>query len=165
MCRLRTGLSASEDHQIDLATDGQDFHQQLPVHSLPFYSTCKALKSPGSCITSPFASLRLSGFMLPSPIVSSGSILALWFTTDFAVSAQGFKAVYEVCHAQFSFWFSRVSLPLKSVGPSLQSEPHCIGHGCQCWLPVDRWSIETKIISWMEEELLLKKNTRQPAMI
>lgn len=33
--------------------------------------------------------------MLPSPIVSSGSILALWFTTDFAVSAQGFKAVYE----------------------------------------------------------------------
>lgn len=39
--------------------------------------------------------LRLSGFMLPSPIVSSGSILALWFTTDFAVSAQGFKAVYE----------------------------------------------------------------------
>uniref|UniRef100_A0A671PZU1 CUB and sushi domain-containing protein 1-like n=1 Tax=Sinocyclocheilus anshuiensis TaxID=1608454 RepID=A0A671PZU1_9TELE len=39
---------------------------------------------------------RLSGFMLPSPIVSSGSILALWFTTDFAVSAQGFKAIYEV---------------------------------------------------------------------
>lgn len=38
---------------------------------------------------------RLSGFMLPSPVVSSGSILALWFTTDFAVSAQGFKAVYE----------------------------------------------------------------------
>ncbi|XP_077568652.1 CUB and sushi domain-containing protein 1-like isoform X2 [Stigmatopora nigra] len=40
--------------------------------------------------------LRLSGFMIPSPIVSTGSILALWFTTDFAVSAQGFKAVYEV---------------------------------------------------------------------
>ncbi|XP_049337518.1 CUB and sushi domain-containing protein 1 isoform X2 [Astyanax mexicanus] len=40
--------------------------------------------------------MRLSGFMLPSPIVSSGSILALWFTTDFAVSAQGFKAIYEV---------------------------------------------------------------------
>lgn len=42
-----------------------------------------------------FLFFRLSGFMLPSPIVSSGSILALWFTTDFAVSAQGFKAVYE----------------------------------------------------------------------
>ncbi|XP_035256647.1 CUB and sushi domain-containing protein 1a isoform X1 [Anguilla anguilla] len=40
--------------------------------------------------------MRLSGFMLPSPIVSTGSILALWFTTDFAVSAQGFKAIYEV---------------------------------------------------------------------
>lgn len=40
-------------------------------------------------------SSRLSGFMLPSPIVSTGSIMALWFTTDFAVSAQGFKAIYE----------------------------------------------------------------------
>ncbi|XP_039595033.1 CUB and sushi domain-containing protein 1-like [Polypterus senegalus] len=40
--------------------------------------------------------LRLSGFLLPPPIISTGSILALWFTTDFAVSAQGFKAVYEV---------------------------------------------------------------------
>ncbi|XP_078301352.1 CUB and sushi domain-containing protein 1 isoform X1 [Panthera onca] len=40
--------------------------------------------------------VRLSGFQLPSSIVSTGSILALWFTTDFAVSAQGFKALYEV---------------------------------------------------------------------
>ncbi|XP_072912857.1 CUB and sushi domain-containing protein 1-like [Hemitrygon akajei] len=40
--------------------------------------------------------MRVTGFQLPSPIVSSGSILTLWFTTDFAVSAQGFKAVYEV---------------------------------------------------------------------
>ncbi|KAG5194306.1 hypothetical protein JEQ12_013103 [Ovis aries] len=39
--------------------------------------------------------LWLSGFQLPSSIVSSGSILTLWFTTDFAVSAQGFKALYE----------------------------------------------------------------------
>ncbi|XP_067884582.1 CUB and sushi domain-containing protein 1a [Heterodontus francisci] len=39
---------------------------------------------------------RVTGFQLPSPIVSTGSILTLWFTTDFAVSAQGFKAVYEV---------------------------------------------------------------------
>ncbi|TKS70022.1 CUB and sushi domain-containing protein 1 [Collichthys lucidus] len=45
---------------------------------------------------------RLSGFMLPSPIVSSGSILALWFTTDFAVSAQGFKAVYEDPYCKFT---------------------------------------------------------------
>ncbi|XP_073482747.1 CUB and sushi domain-containing protein 1 [Aquarana catesbeiana] len=40
--------------------------------------------------------VRLSGFQLPSSIVSTGSILTLWFTTDFAVSAQGFRAVYEV---------------------------------------------------------------------
>nr|XP_017819080.3 CUB and sushi domain-containing protein 1 isoform X2 [Callithrix jacchus] len=40
--------------------------------------------------------VRLSGFELPSSIVSTGSILTLWFTTDFAVSAQGFKALYEV---------------------------------------------------------------------
>ncbi|XP_073075332.1 CUB and sushi domain-containing protein 1 isoform X4 [Manis javanica] len=40
--------------------------------------------------------VRLSGFQLPSPIVSAGSILTLWLTTDFAVSAQGFKALYEV---------------------------------------------------------------------
>ncbi|KAM4857659.1 CUB and sushi domain-containing protein 1-like [Urocitellus parryii] len=39
--------------------------------------------------------LPLSGFQLPSSIVSSGSVLTLWFTTDFAVSAQGFKALYE----------------------------------------------------------------------
>ncbi|GAB1293021.1 CUB and sushi domain-containing protein 1 [Apodemus speciosus] len=38
----------------------------------------------------------LSGFQLPSSIVSTGSLLTLWFTTDFAVSAQGFKAMYEV---------------------------------------------------------------------
>ncbi|XP_036084876.1 CUB and sushi domain-containing protein 1 isoform X1 [Rousettus aegyptiacus] len=40
--------------------------------------------------------VRLSGFRLPSSVVSTGSVLTLWFTTDFAVSAQGFKALYEV---------------------------------------------------------------------
>ncbi|XP_040823013.1 CUB and sushi domain-containing protein 1 [Ochotona curzoniae] len=40
--------------------------------------------------------VRLSGFQLPSSMVSTGSILTLWFTTDFAVSAQGFRALYEV---------------------------------------------------------------------
>ncbi|XP_023376204.1 CUB and sushi domain-containing protein 1-like [Pteropus vampyrus] len=40
--------------------------------------------------------VRLSGFQLPSSVVSTGSVLTLWFTTDFAVSAQGFKALYEV---------------------------------------------------------------------
>lgn len=44
-----------------------------------------------SCFLEP----RLSGFRLPSSVVSTGSVLTLWFTTDFAVSAQGFKALYE----------------------------------------------------------------------
>lgn len=40
-------------------------------------------------------SLRLTGFQLPSPIVSTGSRLTLWLLSDYAVSGQGFKAVYE----------------------------------------------------------------------
>lgn len=55
---------------------------------------------------------RLSGFMLPSPIVSSGSILALWFTTDFAVSAQGFKAIYEG-RTHFFFYHTILKWPLR----------------------------------------------------
>lgn len=39
--------------------------------------------------------LRLTGFQLPSPIVSTGSRLTLWLLSDYAVSGQGFKAVYE----------------------------------------------------------------------
>lgn len=47
------------------------------------------------CLFSLSPKSRLSGFQLPSSIVSTGSLLTLWFTTDFAVSAQGFKAMYE----------------------------------------------------------------------
>lgn len=39
--------------------------------------------------------LRLTGFQLPPPIVSTGSRLTLWLLSDYAVSGQGFKAVYE----------------------------------------------------------------------
>ncbi|XP_072403925.1 CUB and sushi domain-containing protein 2-like [Chiloscyllium punctatum] len=39
---------------------------------------------------------RLTGFQLPPPIVSSSSVLTLWLLSDYAVSAQGFRAVYEV---------------------------------------------------------------------
>ncbi|KAI4818315.1 hypothetical protein KUCAC02_011659, partial [Chaenocephalus aceratus] len=39
--------------------------------------------------------LQLSGFQLPSPIVSTGSRITLWLLSDYAVSGQGFKAVYE----------------------------------------------------------------------
>lgn len=39
--------------------------------------------------------LRLTGFQLPSPIVSTGSRLTLWLLSDYAVSGQGFKVNYE----------------------------------------------------------------------
>uniref|UniRef100_A0AAY4DRL0 CUB and Sushi multiple domains 2 n=1 Tax=Denticeps clupeoides TaxID=299321 RepID=A0AAY4DRL0_9TELE len=45
--------------------------------------------SPGNLRT------RLTGFQVPSPIVSTGSRLTLWLLSDYAVSGQGFKAVYE----------------------------------------------------------------------
>lgn len=38
---------------------------------------------------------RLTGFQLPSPIVSTGSMLTLWLLSDYAVSGQGFKVNYE----------------------------------------------------------------------
>ncbi|XP_053254903.1 CUB and sushi domain-containing protein 2 isoform X3 [Podarcis raffonei] len=39
---------------------------------------------------------RLTGFQLPPPIVSTGVVLSLWLVSDYAVSAQGFQANYEV---------------------------------------------------------------------
>lgn len=39
--------------------------------------------------------LRLTGFQLPSPIVSTASRLTLWLLSDYAVSGQGFKVTYE----------------------------------------------------------------------
>ncbi|XP_067863040.1 CUB and sushi domain-containing protein 2 [Heptranchias perlo] len=39
---------------------------------------------------------RLTGFQLPPPVVSSSSVLTLWLLSDYAVSAQGFRAIYEV---------------------------------------------------------------------
>uniref|UniRef100_A0A8C6LFC0 CUB and Sushi multiple domains 1 n=1 Tax=Nothobranchius furzeri TaxID=105023 RepID=A0A8C6LFC0_NOTFU len=38
---------------------------------------------------------RLTGFSIPAPVTSSGSIFSLRLTSDFAVSAHGFKAAYE----------------------------------------------------------------------
>uniref|UniRef100_A0A8C1ULV9 CUB and Sushi multiple domains 2 n=1 Tax=Cyprinus carpio TaxID=7962 RepID=A0A8C1ULV9_CYPCA len=37
---------------------------------------------------------RLTGFQLPAPIVSTGPRLTLWLLSDYAVSGQGFKAVF-----------------------------------------------------------------------
>lgn len=101
-----------------LSSDGFSnalFQEMLQPHQHPYFprpcisqqKTCLAACQ--RCIFWNISVLffRLSGFMLPSPVVSSGSILALWFTTDFAVSAQGFKAVYEgktVCEGAYDVW-------------------------------------------------------------
>ncbi|CAG12909.1 unnamed protein product, partial [Tetraodon nigroviridis] len=38
---------------------------------------------------------KLTGFTIPPPVTSSGSVFSLRLTSDFAVSAHGFKVVYE----------------------------------------------------------------------
>ncbi|ETE71860.1 CUB and sushi domain-containing protein 1, partial [Ophiophagus hannah] len=75
-------------------------------HSVPL-NTAQKLYSVDIITPKPFTCLwkdpsfgMLSGFQLPSSLVSTGSILTLCFTTDFAVSAQGFKAIYEETSAK-----------------------------------------------------------------
>ncbi|CAL8373174.1 unnamed protein product [Boreogadus saida] len=38
---------------------------------------------------------RLTGFQVPSPVTSTGNVFSLRLTSDFAVSAHGFKLNYE----------------------------------------------------------------------
>uniref|UniRef100_A0A8K9V7L3 CUB and Sushi multiple domains 2 n=1 Tax=Oncorhynchus mykiss TaxID=8022 RepID=A0A8K9V7L3_ONCMY len=77
-------ILAAEHNRIQLVFQGfaleEDF-DLLSVYDGP--------PSPGNLRT------RLTGFQLPSPIVSTGPILTLWLLTDYAVSGQGFKAVFE----------------------------------------------------------------------
>lgn len=42
-----------------------------------------------------FFFLRLTGFHLPPPVTSTKSVFSLRLTSDFAVSAHGFKVYYE----------------------------------------------------------------------
>ncbi|CAL8397025.1 unnamed protein product, partial [Gadus morhua 'NCC'] len=77
-------IVAAEHNRIQLVFQGfaleEDF-DLLSVYDGP--------PSPGNLRT------RLTGFQLPSPIVSTGSRLTLWLLSDYAVSGQGFKAAYE----------------------------------------------------------------------
>lgn len=38
---------------------------------------------------------RLTGFQVPAPVTSTGNVFSLRLTSDFAVSAHGFKLNYE----------------------------------------------------------------------
>uniref|UniRef100_A0A665TZ64 CUB and Sushi multiple domains 3a n=1 Tax=Echeneis naucrates TaxID=173247 RepID=A0A665TZ64_ECHNA len=42
---------------------------------------------------------RLTGFQVPAPVTSTGNVLSLRLTSDFAVSAHGFKLNYEELHS------------------------------------------------------------------
>ncbi len=42
-----------------------------------------------------FGLFRLTGFQIPAPVTSTGSVFSLRLTSDFAVSAHGFKIYYE----------------------------------------------------------------------
>ncbi|GLD72047.1 CUB and sushi domain-containing protein 3 [Lates japonicus] len=41
------------------------------------------------------AARRLTGFQVPPPVTSTGNVFSLRLTSDFAVSAHGFKLNYE----------------------------------------------------------------------
>lgn len=43
----------------------------------------------------PLCSSRLTGFQVPAPVTSTSNVFSLRLTSDFAVSAHGFKLNYE----------------------------------------------------------------------
>ncbi|XP_048086105.1 CUB and sushi domain-containing protein 1 [Alosa alosa] len=77
-------LVAPEHNRIQLVFQGFALEEDFDI-----LSVYDGPPSPGNLRT------RLTGFQLPSPIVSTGSRLTLWLLSDYAVSGQGFKAVYE----------------------------------------------------------------------
>ncbi|CAF99444.1 unnamed protein product, partial [Tetraodon nigroviridis] len=77
----------------------------------------------------------LTGFQLPSPIVSTGSRLTLWLLSDYAVSGQGFKVNYEGLHYRSNlgilvvFWFFHIIITyLFTCMVSMQSRSKSVLH-------------------------------------
>ncbi|XP_023815635.1 CUB and sushi domain-containing protein 2 isoform X1 [Oryzias latipes] len=77
-------IVAAEHNRIQLVFQGFALEEDFDI-----LSVYDGPPSPGNLRT------RLTGFQLPPPIVSTGSRLTLWLLSDYAVSGQGFKAVYE----------------------------------------------------------------------
>lgn len=77
-------IVAAEHNRIQLVFHGFALEEDFDI-----LSVYDGPPSPGNLRT------RLTGFQLPAPIVSTGSRLTLWLLSDYAVSGQGFKAVYE----------------------------------------------------------------------
>ena len=66
---------------------------------------------------------RLTGFQVPPPVTSTGNVFSLRLTSDFAVSAHGFKLNYEG---------QRVSLCVCTKGPRLSADLCSSGKREQC---------------------------------
>lgn len=64
-----------------------------------------------------FLFLRLTGFHLPPPVTSTKSVFSLRLTSDFAVSAHGFKVYYEgkTFLTKCSGFFSLISIHNKTI--------------------------------------------------
>uniref|UniRef100_A0A674NBB4 CUB and Sushi multiple domains 2 n=1 Tax=Takifugu rubripes TaxID=31033 RepID=A0A674NBB4_TAKRU len=77
-------IVAAEHNRIQLVFQGFALEEDFDI-----LSVYDGTPSPGNLRT------RLTGFQLPSPIVSTGSRLTLWLLSDYAVSGQGFKVNYE----------------------------------------------------------------------
>uniref|UniRef100_A0A7N4NRF0 CUB and Sushi multiple domains 2 n=1 Tax=Sarcophilus harrisii TaxID=9305 RepID=A0A7N4NRF0_SARHA len=78
-------ITAEEQNRIQLV-----FHSFALEEDFDVLSVFDGVPEQGNLRT------RLTGFQLPAPIVSTGVILSLWLVSDYAVSAQGFHANYEV---------------------------------------------------------------------
>ncbi|KAJ7423394.1 CUB and sushi domain-containing protein 2-like isoform X1 [Willisornis vidua] len=77
-------ISAEEQNRIQLVFQSFALEEDFDVLSI-----FDGLPQQGNLRT------RLTGFQLPAPIVSTGTVLSLWLVSDYAVSAQGFQASYE----------------------------------------------------------------------
>lgn len=67
-----------------------------------------------------FFFFRLTGFHLPPPVTSTKSVFSLRLTSDFAVSAHGFKVYYEgkTFFKKDSGFFSLISILNKTKRPT-----------------------------------------------
>ncbi|TNN26390.1 CUB and sushi domain-containing protein 3 [Liparis tanakae] len=78
---------------------------------------------------------------MPPPVTSSGSIFSLRLTSDFAVSAHGFKVAYEV------------TLVLEpSPGGGRQPRPPRRVRSLDCWIKVLRASTRLPVVLMSGED-------------
>uniref|UniRef100_A0A4W5RAA5 CUB domain-containing protein n=1 Tax=Hucho hucho TaxID=62062 RepID=A0A4W5RAA5_9TELE len=71
---------------------------------------------------------RLTGFSIPPPVTSTGSVFSLRLTSDFAVSAHGFKLYYEGKALLFSYSFSLFLLFISCICSSNEQQRD------SCWM-------------------------------